>query len=181
MRNNRDGDLSRCHHSNPASISNNNRFSFCCGWGDHNGDAWPDLYVVNDFGRKNLYRNNGDGTFTDIAPDAGVEDVGAGMSVCWLDYDNDGRQDLYVADMWTAAGNRISEQESFQKNAGDEAARAVSETCHGQFDVPQSRRRNILRMRALRSGAAMGRWSWSQRRLGFRSRRLSRIFTLPMA
>jgi len=34
-----------------------------------------DLYVVNDFGRKNLYRNNGNGTFTDIAAEAGVEDV----------------------------------------------------------------------------------------------------------
>ena len=35
------------------------------------------FYVVNDFGRKNLYRNNGDGTFTDIAPQAGAEDIGA--------------------------------------------------------------------------------------------------------
>jgi len=56
------------------------------------------LYVVNDFGRKNLYRNNGDGTFADVAKEAGVEDVGAGMSVSWLDFDRDGRQDLYVAD-----------------------------------------------------------------------------------
>jgi hypothetical protein len=52
---------------------------------------------VNDFGRKNLYRNNGDGTFTDVAPQAGVEDIGAGMSVCWLDYDDDGAEDIYVA------------------------------------------------------------------------------------
>jgi hypothetical protein len=72
---------------------------------------------VNDFGRKNLYRNNGDGTFTDVAPQAGVEDIGAGMSVCWLDYDNDGAEDLYVADMWTAAGERISTQAAFQKDA----------------------------------------------------------------
>jgi len=33
--------------------------------------CWPDLYVVNDFGRKNLYLNKGDGTFTDIAPKPG--------------------------------------------------------------------------------------------------------------
>ena len=52
--------------------------------------------MVNDFGRKNLYRNNGDGTFTDVAPQAGVEDIGAGMSVCWLDFDKDGAEDLYV-------------------------------------------------------------------------------------
>ena len=36
---------------------NNNRFSFAGAWCDYNGDGWPDLYVANDFGRKNLYRN----------------------------------------------------------------------------------------------------------------------------
>jgi tetratricopeptide (TPR) repeat protein len=75
---------------------------------------------VNDFGRKNLYRNNGDGTFTDVAAQAGVDDVGAGMGVCWLDYDNDGATDLYVANMWTAAGERISTQEVFKKNVPEE-------------------------------------------------------------
>ncbi len=118
MRNQRDGTFRDVTHKCGLD-RNNTRFSFCCGWGDHNGDQWPDLYVVNDFGRKNLYRNNADGTFTDIAPEAGAEDVGAGMSVCWLDYDNDGKQDLYVADMWTAAGNRVSEQDIFQKDASE--------------------------------------------------------------
>jgi hypothetical protein len=107
---------------------NNTRYSFCCGWGDYNRDGWPDLYVVNDFGRKNLYRNNGDGTFTDIAPQAGVEDVGAGMSVCWFDYDNDGLEDLYVADMWTAAGERISTQEIFQRDAPRARALYIANT-----------------------------------------------------
>ena len=36
---------------------NNNRFSFAPAWCDYNGDGWPDLYVANDFGRNNLYRN----------------------------------------------------------------------------------------------------------------------------
>src|SRR5262249_20741113 len=96
---------------------NNTRYSFCCGWGDFNRDGWPDLYVVNDFGRKNLYRNNGDGTFTDVAAQAGVEDAGAGMSVGWLDYDNDGIEDLYVADMWSAPGERIATHAVFKKHA----------------------------------------------------------------
>ena len=77
MRNHRDGSFRDVTRESGLD-RNNTRFSFCCGWGDHNGDQWPDLYVVNDFGRKNLYRNNGDGTFTDIAREAGVEDVGAG-------------------------------------------------------------------------------------------------------
>ena len=64
---------------------NNNRYSFACGWCDYDNDGWPDLYVANDFGRKNLYRNNGDGTFRDVASEAEVEDYGAGMSVSWFD------------------------------------------------------------------------------------------------
>lgn len=139
---------------------NNTRFSFCCGWSDYNGDRWPDLYVVNDFGRKNLYRNNGDGTFTDVAPGAGVEDVGAGMSVCWLDYDNDGKTDLYAADMWTAAGNRISEQDIFQKNVTEET-RAL----YRKHSMGNSLFRNGVTGGfedcSSRSGTAMGRWSWS--------------------
>jgi tetratricopeptide (TPR) repeat protein len=95
---------------------NNNRYSFDCHWVDYNNDGWSDLYVVNDFGRKNLYRNNRDGTFTDVAEEAGVLDIGPGMSACWFDYDNDGWFDVYVSDMWEAAGLRISMQESFSKD-----------------------------------------------------------------
>lgn len=67
MRNNRDGTF-RDVTAESALNQNNTRYSFCCAWGDYNRDGWPDLYVANDFGRKNLYRNNGDGTFTDVAP-----------------------------------------------------------------------------------------------------------------
>jgi tetratricopeptide (TPR) repeat protein len=116
MRNQRDGTF-RDVTKESGLDKNNTRYSFCCGWSDFNRDGWPDLYVVNDFGRKNLYRNRGDGTFTDVAASAGVEDVGAGMGVCWLDYDNDGAEDLYVANMWTAAGERVSAQDIFKKDA----------------------------------------------------------------
>ena len=158
MRNHRDGTF-RDVTKQSGLDRNNTRFSFCCGWGDHNGDQWPDLYVVNDFGRKNLYRNNGNGTFTDIAGEAGVEDIGAGMSVCWLDYDNDGKQDLYVGDMWTAAGSRISEQDLFQKTASEEVRALYRKHAMGnsmfhnrgggQFDDASSR-----------ASSAMGRWAW---------------------
>jgi hypothetical protein len=145
MRNNRDGTF-RDATAQSGLDKNNTRYSFCCGWGDYNGDGWPDLYVVNDFGRKNLYRNNGDGTFTDVAAQAGVEDTGAGMGVCWFDYDNDGAEDLYVADMWTAAGERISTQDIFQRDA-PEPVRAVPKARHGKFAFPKSRRRKYLKTR----------------------------------
>ncbi|HMB51667.1 MAG TPA: VCBS repeat-containing protein, partial [Thermoanaerobaculia bacterium] len=66
-------------------------------FGDYDDDGDPDLYVVNDFGRKTLYRNDGDGTFTDVTVATGTLAYGAGMSSSFGDYDNDGRLDLYVA------------------------------------------------------------------------------------
>jgi tetratricopeptide (TPR) repeat protein len=159
MRNQRDGtfrDVTR----EAGLDKNNTRFSFCCGWGDSNGDGWPDLYVVNDFGRKNLYRNKGDGTFEDVAARAGVEDTGAGMGVCWLDYDNDGKQDLYVADMWTAAGMRISEQEIFQKNGGAEARALYRKHAMGN-SLFRNRGAESFENQTEHSGAGVGRWAWS--------------------
>lgn len=95
----------------------NNRFSFAAAWGDYDGDGDADLYVANDFGRNNLYRNNGDGTFTDRAAALGVEDLGAGMSAAWGDYDNDGDLDLYTANMWSSAGLRITGSAQFDSVA----------------------------------------------------------------
>ena len=164
MRNHRDGTFRDVTAASGLS-QNNTRYSFCCGWNDFDGDGWPDLYVVNDFGRKNLYRNNGDGTFTDIASQAGVEDIGAGMSACWFDYDNDGADDLYVANMWTAAGERISMQDNFKKNAA-----AETRALYHQHAMGNSLFRNRFREggSAARfedatssSGVGIGRWAWS--------------------
>ena len=68
-------------------------------FGDIDDDGYADLYVVNDFGRKTLYRNNRNGTFTDVTVRSGTLDYGAGMSASMGDYDNDGRLDLYVANI----------------------------------------------------------------------------------
>jgi len=66
--------------------------------GDYDNDGCPDLFV-NNFGRNVLYRNNGNGTFTDVTNRAGVQRsnenlVGAGA--CFLDIDGDGNLELYV-------------------------------------------------------------------------------------
>ena len=64
--------------------------------GDYDNDGYPDLYVTN-FGRNQFYRNNGDGTFTDVTESAGVAAAGWSVSAGFLDYDNDGRLDLFVS------------------------------------------------------------------------------------
>jgi hypothetical protein len=66
---------------------------------DYDGDGDADLISANDFGRKNLYRNNGDGTFSDVAKEAGVLDFSGGMGVAFGDVNNDGRLDIYTSNI----------------------------------------------------------------------------------
>ncbi len=103
---------------------NNNRFSFAATWCDYNGDGWPDVYVTNDFGSKNLYKNT-NGKFRDVAVEAGVVDLGPGMSAAWLDYDGDGRPDLLVSNMWSACGQRIVNDPAFGPAVKDPSLKAA--------------------------------------------------------
>ena len=73
---------------------------------DYDNDGWPDIFVVNgtmiggtpdgSTPTNHLYRNNHDGTFTDVTAKAGLVATGWGQGVCVGDYDNDGWEDLYV-------------------------------------------------------------------------------------
>ena len=66
-------------------------------WGDYDNDGWLDLYVTGNRDPSVLYRNMGDGTFSvsALTPQVALADVETGGAV-WVDYDNDGWQDLYV-------------------------------------------------------------------------------------
>ncbi len=73
---------------------------------DYDNDGWPDIFLVNgtrlegfpkgSAPSNHLYRNNHDGTFTDVTVSAGLTATGWGQGVCVGDYDNDGWEDLYV-------------------------------------------------------------------------------------
>lgn len=136
---------------------NNDRFSFAPAWCDSTGDGWPDLYVANDFGRNNFYRNRG-GKFQDEAAKAGVEDIGPGMSAAWFDYDGDGRADLYVSNMWTAAGQRVTKDPAFALAAG--APEAYRRHTKGN-SLYRNRGDGTFEETGPAEGVEMGRWAWS--------------------
>lgn len=88
-------------------------------WGDYDNDGWPDLYIVR-WGEDVLLRNNMDGTFTNVTPKLFRRRDGShgmqwanGCSAVWLDYNLDGRLDLYVGnyfeehDLWNLKTTRI--------------------------------------------------------------------------
>jgi hypothetical protein len=79
-----------------AGVANEGFMCKGANWGDFDGDGYPDLFVSNLNGPCRLFRNNRDGTFTDVAPQLGVTKPQMGFS-CWFwDYDNDGWLDLFV-------------------------------------------------------------------------------------
>jgi Flp pilus assembly protein TadD/peroxiredoxin len=138
----------------------NNRYSFACAWGDSNGNGHPDLCIANDFGTSQLYRNQGDGTFAVASNESHIEDVGAGMSACWCDFDNDGQQDIYITSMWEAAGQRVSTQPQFHPDAPPHIRAMYQRHARGNAlyrNLGHGAFENI----GEQSGAAMGRWSWS--------------------
>jgi hypothetical protein len=77
-------------------------------WGDYDRDGDPDLYLANDWAPDNLLRNDGPAGFTDVTAEAGTTAYGFAMGASWGDYDNDGREDLYVSNMYSKAGRRIT-------------------------------------------------------------------------
>ena len=97
------GDLEFIDITMTSGLSNPGHQSFGGSWGDYNKDGLLDVFVVSRFFDSDeafnvLYRNNGDGTFTDISVAAGFMQVNT-LSFCsaWLDYDKDGWQDIYIA------------------------------------------------------------------------------------
>ncbi len=137
----------------------NDRYSFACAWGESGSSGFPDLYVANDFGRSNLYRNNGDGTFTAISGEAHVEDAGAGMSASWSDFENDGKQDIYAANMWSAAGQRVSGQKIFHEKTPEDIRALYRRHARGN-SLYRNKGNGQFENVSQQAGVEMGRWSW---------------------
>jgi hypothetical protein len=140
---------------------NNRRYSFASAWEDYDEDGDVDLYVANDFGRNNLYRNDG-GKFEDVAALAGVEDVSAGMSVSWGDYNQDGLMDLYVSNMFSSAGNRVAYQRQFKPSAAKDTLANFQRHARGN-SLFENQGDGTFRDVSVQAAVTMGRWAWGSR------------------
>jgi hypothetical protein len=94
-RNNRDGTFTDV--SAKAGIAAGRVFGMGASAGDYDADGWQDLLVTSYGSRNILYRNNGNGTFTDVTEKAGLAAPGWYTCSVWFDYDKDGKLDLFVS------------------------------------------------------------------------------------
>ena len=145
-------------HENGMDV-NNRRWSLSCAWEDFDCDGDVDLYVANDFGRNNLFRNDG-GTFIDIAPGAGVEDISPGMSASWGDYDGDGFMDIYVSNMFSGAGNRVTFQDKFKSGADETTLGHYRRFARGNA-LFRNNGDGTFRDVSLAARVSIGRWAWA--------------------
>ena len=143
---------------------NNSRWSLAAAWEDFDNDGDQDLYVANDYGRDNFYRNDAAGPgagrrFVDISRAADVEDSATGMSITWGDYDRDGWMDAMVSNMWSSAGNRIAYQSKFLESSTEEHRQRIQGLARGNT-LLQNRGDGSFADRSSPAGIEMGRWAW---------------------
>jgi hypothetical protein len=152
--------------------ADNSRYSQAVAWEDYDNDGDLDLYVANDFGYNNLYRNDlqEDGTrrFRNIAREAGVQDQAAGMSAAWGDFDRDGWMDLYVSNMYSYAGNRITFQTAFKPDEATEIKNSYQRFARGNTFFRNTGRPSddgVIPFDdiSIKKGVNRGRWAWGSR------------------
>ncbi|MBI86362.1 MAG: hypothetical protein CMJ81_24455 [Planctomycetaceae bacterium] len=142
---------------------NNRRYSLAAAWEDFDNDGDLDLYVANDYGQNCLYRNDrttdGKRRFQEIAQQAGVVDYGAGMSVSWADFNHDGWMDLYVGNMFSSAGNRITLQNQFRSDIDAETRQILVRMAKGN-SLFANNGDGTFREVGGAAGVELGRWAW---------------------
>lgn len=104
FRNNRNGTFTEVAAA--AGVSDVTGRGLSAAWADFDGDGWLDLYVANDQSDNAFFRNLGNGKFSDMSHSARVADYRSAMGIAVGDWDNDGAQDLFLTH-WLAQENAL--------------------------------------------------------------------------
>ena len=145
---------------------NNDRWSTAAAWEDYDRDGDLDLYVANDYGRNNLYRcdlgNDGSIQFRDIAAQVGVEDMTTSMGASWGDPNRDGLPDVYVSNMYSSAGRRVTFQKNFKRNipGSDEAHVQAWQNASMGNSLFQGRENGAFTHTSEQARIENGQWAW---------------------
>ncbi len=99
----------------------NDRWAKGSSWGDYDNDGRLDLFVSNMEGPARLYRNRGDGTFLDVAPELDVVGPPHGFTCTFWDYDSDGRLDILVGDYSSNLGEVVADYLGLPVHSEDHA------------------------------------------------------------
>jgi hypothetical protein len=147
-RNNSDGTFTNTNGTDERSHTGDIRGGMGITWGDYDNDGDLDLFVTNWLDENNvLYRNNSDGTFTDVSAQSGIFESGLGKT-CWgtefFDYDNDGDLDLFIAcgHIDPATWESSSQSDIFLENNGNGTFTDISESV-GIRSVPNGTGRGL--------------------------------------
>ncbi|OZV66586.1 FG-GAP-like repeat-containing protein [Winogradskyella aurantia] len=132
FKNNCDGTFSEVTEA--IGLANLPALSFCSGFFDFNNDGWLDLYVANDKFKPNyLYKNNGDGTFSDVSTASGTDIVMDAMSVTIDDFNADGYYDIFLTNTPVGVSTPVPGSVLF-KNNGDETFTNISSSSGTNLD-----------------------------------------------
>ncbi len=143
-RNNGDGtftDVTGVAVTFPASLH-----GFTPNFADMDGDGWPELLLAADFGTSCYFRNNGNGTFTNITAASGTGLDEFGMGQCIGDFDNDGRFDWYVTSI-------ISDTPELGSGSGNKLYRNLGNHLYAEIGVA--------------AGVVDGGWGWGASAVDF--------------
>ena len=134
-----------------------NSWSYAAAAADYDDDGDTDLYIANDYGKNQLWRNDG-GTFTDVAVELGVQDQGNGMGATFGDLSGDGVLDLYVSNMSSTAGNRILDR--YVGEIDEEVYAILKKSAAGNTIFVQEQAGGFRKL-PKDAGGVGGNWAWA--------------------
>lgn len=172
-----DGEKGFTDITEEAGITTERHWGNSATWWDFNHDGWPDIYVGNDFRSPDyLYRNNGDGTFTEVTEDHVRHTTWFSMGAVQSDFNNDGYIDFLLADMMpkthymqmASMASMADRQDNLEYVSG--ATQIMHNTMHINTGT------NQFLEGAWMAGVAQTEWTWAIRSADFDNDGLPDLF-----